>query len=224
MTLGDDGVMKDALAHVLWLGGSPRAGKTTIARLLAGKYNLKIYSLDWHYWREHQERLDPARHPVSQRMKHATSDEWWVAPTGDEVGDRAVALWNETFEFVVDDLRSLPRSRAILAEGPGAFPWAVAPLLSSPRQALFLVPTLSFRDAVQAGRQGADQFGANTSDPERARANHRAHDVALTARVVSACAGLGLRWVEVDGTRDLGAMLALVEEHFQPFLPTTLNV
>ena len=36
------------LGHVLWIGGGPQAGKTTLSRLLAGKWDLKIYNIDWH--------------------------------------------------------------------------------------------------------------------------------------------------------------------------------
>jgi uridine kinase len=39
----------EQLAYVLWIGGGPCAGKTTLSRLLAGKYDFRIYNLDWHY-------------------------------------------------------------------------------------------------------------------------------------------------------------------------------
>jgi adenylylsulfate kinase-like enzyme len=45
--------VRKRLSHVLWIGGGPCVGKTTLARLLAGKYDLKIYNLDWHAVREH---------------------------------------------------------------------------------------------------------------------------------------------------------------------------
>src|SRR5438552_79993 len=48
--------MRARLAHVLWIGGGPQAGKTTLSRLLAGKWDLKIYNLDWHAVRDHDRR------------------------------------------------------------------------------------------------------------------------------------------------------------------------
>jgi replication-associated recombination protein RarA len=36
------------MPNVLWLGGSPCAGKTTIARMLAEKYGLRLYHFDRH--------------------------------------------------------------------------------------------------------------------------------------------------------------------------------
>lgn len=213
------------LAHVLWLGGAPRCGKTTLARLLAGKYDLKIYNLDWHQVREHRARLDPARHPVSTWWESATTDERWVTPTIEALLSRSLATWTEMFELVLEDLLALPRSRQLLAEGPGAFPWCVAPLLSSPRQALWLVPTPEVRDQVARRRHGP-AMGAfdGSSDAERASRNLRERDLRLGRHITEQCVELGLTCVEMDGSRDLDANVALLEEHFRPHLPVTINV
>lgn len=50
--------------EVLWLGGGPDAGKSTVARLLTRRYRLGQYSLDKH-GRAHLEQLadaDPVRY------------------------------------------------------------------------------------------------------------------------------------------------------------------
>jgi hypothetical protein len=214
-----------ARAHVLWLGGAPRCGKTTLARLLAGKYDLKIYNLDWHQVREHRERLDPARHPVACRWDSVSMEDRWVRPGPDELFERAIAVWTEMFELVVQDLRALPESRPILAEGPGAFPWCVAPLLASTRAAIWLVPTPELRDAVALRRYGSAMGDfPGVSDPERAARNLRERDLRLSQRIGEKCVELGLTCVEMDGSHDVDASLALVEEHFRPHLPATLNV
>lgn len=209
------------LDHVLWLGGSPRGGKTTLSLLLAGTYDLKIYNLDWHHVREHRTRGGPAMRWWDER----TPDERWLAPREDELLARSVAAWEEGFALVLEDLRALPRSRPILAEGPGALPWRVAPLLSSPRQALWLVPTAEFRDEVARRRYGPAMGSfEGASDPARAARNMRARDLALGRRVRESCRDLGLTWVEVDGSRDVDASLSLLEEHFRPHLPAPANL
>jgi len=114
----------------------------------------------------------------------------------------------------------------VLAEGPGALPWSVAPLLTSPRQAIFLVPTPRFRDAVLARRlaESTGRAFADTSDPERASANLRARDLALAMRIAESCHALGLRYEEMNGSLDLDAAGALLEEHFRAYLPEVPNV
>ena len=46
----------------------------------------------------------------------------------------------------------------------------------------------------------------------------------MTERIVSSCRELGLRCEVMDGSRDLDANLALLEEQFASFLPAQPNV
>lgn len=214
--------LHESLSHVLWIGGGPQAGKTTLSRLLAGKWDLRIYNLDWHAVREHAERPTPeVRAFIALSM-----DGRWAGPTVEELTRRSILMWEQDFSRVIDDLLALPRSRTIIAEGPGAFPWCVAPLLRSPRQAIFLVPTDERRDVVAQRRWGNGQVERFPGIVDRARglANVRARDTIIDARITSACGDLGMRCEIVDGTRDLDASLTMLEAQFAPYLPPTPNV
>lgn len=214
--------VRDALSHVLWIGGGPQAGKTTLSRLLAGKYDLRIYNLDWHGAREHRTRLGPA----ALAFARLSMDERWARPDPTELVERSIAIWEEGFALVIEDLLALPRSRTIVAEGPGAFPWCVAPLLRWPTQALFMVPTRQRREEVAVRRWGPGQVKRfpGIVDREGALASLRERDVLIDERIAASCDALGLRCVNVDGTLDLDDSILLLEEHFRPHLPDTYNV
>jgi hypothetical protein len=102
----------------------------------------------------------------------------------------------------------------------------VAPLLSSPRQAIFLVPTRERRDIVASRRWGSGQRERFPGIVERERAlgNVGARDALLDARIMSSCAELGLRCERIDGSLDLDDSLALLEDQFREHLPATPNV
>jgi hypothetical protein len=214
--------LRERLSHVLWIGGGPQAGKTTLSRLLAGKWDLKIYNLDWHAVREHEL---PSR-PNVAAFRALSMDERWATPSVQHLVDRSIAIWQESFAFVLNDLLALPRSRTIVAEGPGAFPWCVAPVIGSPQQALFLVPTAERRNVVAARRWGSGQRERfpGIGERERALSKVSARDELLDARIASSCAELGLRCERVDGSCDLDASLELVEDQFRPYLPDVPNV
>jgi hypothetical protein len=198
--------LRDRLSHVLWIGGTPHSGKTTLSRLLAGKYDLKIYNLDWHL--DHVHRLLPGG--AAPGWDQLSMDERWLLPTPLELTERDLGAWTTRARLVIDDLLQLPKTRTIVAEGPGVLPWWTAPLLGSERQAIFLVATSSWRMAAYERRY--------RSDPTASR------DALLAHRIKRSCEELGLRWEAVDGSRDLDASLALVENHFGDLLPTRLNV
>jgi hypothetical protein len=198
-------------------------GKTTLARILAGKYDLKIYNLDWHHVREHRDR--PGGQPPG--WDELSMDDRWLRPTPAELAEREIASWTTRFALVIEDILALPTSRTIVAEGPSAFPWCVSTVVRSPRQAIFLLPTPGWRESVRARRHRdapGEHSSAMTSDPERARRNIEGRDGLMAARIAGSCDELGLRYVRVDGARDIDDSLTLLEKHFQPHLTAGLNV
>jgi len=206
---------RHALAHILWLGGTPCSGKTSVARRLAEAHGLPVYHHD-EQARAHEARADPARHPAFRAERALSLDERWVLRPVETMVATTLAAWAEQFALALEDLRALPDRAPILAEGPGLLPDCVAPLLSSPRQALWLVPTEAFKRATQPTRDRA--WMARTRDPERTYQNLIALDLALAREVAGRARALGLTVIEVDGTRPVAAMAARVAEHFAPVL------
>lgn len=216
--------VRQRLSHVLWIGGGPCVGKTTLARLLAGKYDLKIYNLDWHLVREHRSRMGAIPGAISDGWDDLSMDDRWLLPTPQVMAEREIASWTARFQLVVEDLLALPGGRAIVAEGPSAFPWSVAKMIASSHQAIFLLPTREFTAAVLSRRNRDGAGAAHTSEPEQARQNIHERNELMAARIRASCDELGLRYERIDGSRDIDDALGLFEEHFRPHLPSGLNV
>jgi broad-specificity NMP kinase len=113
------------LSHVLWIGGGPGSGKSSVARALAERFDLQRYSVDEH---------DAAHEP---RM-----------PTflADDTIDGFLTASRHRFRLILEDLAALPSSRAAVVEGVQLFPTSVAAVLRDPGHAVFLLPV--DRDAV----------------------------------------------------------------------------
>lgn len=207
-----------ALGHVLWIGGPPDCGKTTIADRLAERHGLQVYHFDRHEM-EHFGRVDPARHPAlyAAHPDRMTTEARWLGSPPEAMARETIACWTERFGMALDDLRAMPPAPPIVAEGPGLFPDCVRPFIADRRQAIWLVPSDEFKRAsvLRRGKPGARH---ETSDPERAQRNLIARDLAMGAYVRERAAALDLTQVEVDGSRDLDAVTALVEQHFGPWL------
>ncbi|HET7035741.1 MAG TPA: hypothetical protein VFI42_08695 [Thermomicrobiaceae bacterium] len=213
------------LGHVLWIGGPPDSGKTSIAGALAAAYGLRVYHFD-RQEPAHIRRADPARQPALTRLRvmletldeRAFAEALWLAQEPEEMARWTIASWSERCGMALDDLSELPPAPTIVAEGPGFFPECVAPLLDDPRQAVWLVPDEEFKRASVA-RRGKPGARVHTSDPERATRNLTARDLLLGQHVREQAQARGLTVLPVETRHDLAAVTALVAAHFAPWLP-----
>ena len=204
--------LQAALDHVLWIGGAPDAGKTTVARLLVERHGLQLYVLDA-AMQAHWARATPERQPELTAFQALTMDERWVLPTPQAMAQQILRIGAERFFLAVEDLLALPKRPRVLAEGPWLFPEFVAPLLSTPRQAIWLVPTGEFKRA-SAARRDKPTIRHQTSDPEGAHRNWLERDQLLDAHVRGQADALGLALMEVDGSKPPGEVAARLERHF----------
>jgi cytidylate kinase len=187
------------LAHVRWIGGGSGAGKTTIARRLAVAHGLRVQSSD-DTMRDHGRRTDGADLPYLRRFVAMDMDERWVTRTPQEMLDTFHWFRGELFDRIVEDLLAESPDRLMLVEGFRLLPELVAPLLADRAHAVWLLPTAELRAAAFAGRAGAQDFTARTSDPERARRNLLERNRMFTERLRADTERLGLRTIEVDPT------------------------
>ena len=209
--------LRQRLSHVLWIGGATDTGKSTIARNLAERHGLYVY----HYDKTdavHLQRL-AATDPEIREFNEASLDARWVDPEPEAMSQRELRSFSLRFPLVTDDLLALPEDKPIVAEGFGLLPELVQPVLSSPYQAVWLVPSESFkRDSMT--RRGKPSFAGSTRDPEKARSNLLARDMLLAGyyrRQVVAC---GYTLYEVDGSLSIEEMTHRVREHFARYMPT----
>lgn len=206
---------RNALAHVLWIGGATDSGKSTVARIIAGRHGLQVY----HYDRHDRPQLEQLAQtiPRYRAFLDASLDECWVDPTPEDLLQRAWQAFRDRFPLVLEDLLALSREPMIVAEGFGLVPELVDPILCDRRQAVWLVPTEAFKQSSMA-RRGKPSFRDQVSDPDRATRNVFVRDMLLAGRIRTQAQARGLAVYEVDGSRPAEEMAVVIERHFEPFL------
>ncbi|MER0242654.1 hypothetical protein AAHZ94_11600 [Streptomyces sp. HSW2009] len=207
-----------SLRRALWIGGAQWSGKTTVSELVAQKYGLTAYHYDYHDARGHQDRRIARRVALGEPVADPTPDQVWSDRAPAEMAAETLAGFPVRFEWALDDLRALFTGRPAIAEGWGLRPELVAPLLDSLRRMVVLVPTEEFRQHQVRTLPRAGTLNAPVSDPARAQANRLARDRLIADDAVRNARRLGIRVIEVDGTRDAAAVAAEVAEHFAPHL------
>jgi shikimate kinase len=191
--------MKDLrrdLPHVLWLGGSTCAGKTTVARLLAAEHGLRLYACD-DAFEEHRRRARPERHPGFCRIMDLSGPELCALPVDQQV-DGLTGFYQDQMEMIVEDLLQIPDGGPVLAEGSGLLPELVAPLLTDHGKALWMIATPEFRR--RRYRERAQRGSWVREAPEDVFRRWMERDDVLAARRSERASALGLAVLSVDGS------------------------
>mgnify|MGYP001825371936 CR=1 FL=1 len=210
-----DQELRQALSHVLWIGGATNTGKTAISQIIAERRGLQLYNDDRHDLPQ-MKRLAQAKSRYRAFLA-ASPDENWVRPEPADLLRFTLQAFQDRFPLVVEDLLALPGEPMLVAEGHGLTPELISPVLSSERQAIWLVPTEEFKWASMK-RRNKPSFRERTSDPERATENVFVRDMLLAERVKAQALSRGLRVVEIEGSRSADEMATLIERHFEPLL------
>lgn len=206
---------KKSLTHVLWIGGAPDAGKTTVAKALVEKYSLQFYSLDEHaeeHWRNHV-RNDPSSFGCA--LMSLSLDERWLQFPETQV-QNILRITEDDFPLVVNDLLSMSKATPILVEG-NLPPALVKPLLTTNQQAIWMTPTESFANASFFRRE-KHVAHQERSNPQQCRINHIIRDRLFAQYVKQDALKRHLTLLEIDGSHSRGEMTTIVERHFVPFL------
>jgi len=188
--------LRARLRHVRFIGGGSGGGKSTVARRLAAKHGLQLYLPE--QFSEYVAQTTPADAPLLHAFVAMDMDERWLNRSPHVMFNTFHGFQGERFDLVIEDLLALPRKPPILVEGFTLLPRLVAPLLSGPGQAVWLVPTPEFRRAAFDSRGSTWDIPRQTSDPERALVNLLARDRLFSDHVRREATVLDLPVIEVD--------------------------
>jgi hypothetical protein len=195
---------------VLWIGGPPCSGKTSIARSLAARNDLRVYQSDAHTW-EHHDAAVARGFPAAASWEEMTPDEHWLGEL-DAMVELSVAANEERCRLMIEDIEALPAAPLIVAEGTPLFPSFVDERLAGGDHGVWLLPTQEFQRARLEERPRT--MFERTSDPTRALENRVQRELRVGELIEDEARARGLHVLHVDETRDLAAVATAVQAIF----------
>jgi hypothetical protein len=186
-------------ADILWIGGGTGSGKTTVARALAARYGLRLFSID-DFWYAHEARLGEAR---------PSPDEQWLGCSPLEQAEQFVATARRRFALVLADLVALPLRPSIVVEGPQVRPEMLWPTAV----AVFLIGSPAFQRSTLV-RRGMPP----TADPAQAMANRVEKDRLYAEGLRRDAAAYRFPIIDVDGSYTPGQLVNGVQRLAAPIL------
>jgi shikimate kinase len=181
---------------VIWIGGGCGAGKSTLARRLAYRLDLRLYPVDA-YMYAHLARATPERHPIHVSMTQRDFAAAFVDPTVEERVQTFIDSSVERLDLVGEDLAALADGPTVIAEGPALLPDLVYPHLATPDHGVWLIPTPEFTartlDIRAEPRPTTDEAAI-----ERAHRLRLARDERLAELIRDGAHRLGLMTLDAD--------------------------
>jgi hypothetical protein len=144
------------------------------------------------------QHTSPEDAPLLHSFMSMSMDERWVLRTPQEMFRTFHAFHGEGFDLLLEEILALPTEPPVLAEGFNLLPRLIAPLLSKPERAVWLIPTPQFRRAAFDSRGSTWDIPNRTSDPPRALSNLLARDGIFTDEIHREASELGLPLISVD--------------------------
>lgn len=202
----------DRKEPIYWIGGSSCAGKSTFARQFAVKYGFTLYSCDDHF-EKHLQKTSGSIQPAMISMSGMTPNEiFYLRPVAEQL-QLYVNVFKEDFEFVIEDILSLP-DKPLVIEGNQLMPSLVQPYISHKNSAIWLISNEKLQTELYLKRTWIHSILNNTSNPAVAFDKWMKRDALFAAKIQKETQKFNLTSKEFYSVQDLENNVNLLENHF----------
>ena len=191
-------LLKGEKVMLYMIGGSPCSGKSTLASLLARKYDLLHIKLD-DLVDEMMSQASVDSRPICLLRQDRNPEQIWMR-NPEEMADEEWRFYEEIFPYVKSCLIK-NQDKALLVEGAGLLPHLIKSLEEPAVSYLCLTPTADFQKKHYKQREWVPYVLEGTSNPEQAFENWMQRDILFAQMVRKEAQKLGYPSLMTDGSR-----------------------
>lgn len=197
--------------NIFWIGGSPCAGKSSIAKLLAERHNLFVHHCD-DVSDARTEKMKSKALPVVSMLSElgkcarlAQSPQWQA--------DTEISFYKEQFDSVLEELTDLSDAGGIVAEGADLMPELLDQIHVPFKRAIWIIPTPEFQLEFYRARAWAHEYVKDCQSPTVAFDNWMQRDILFAQYIQKTATKMNGRVLVVDGKNTIVQNADLVERH-----------
>ncbi len=199
------------LEDVYFVGGSPCSGKSTIVEMISNKNDFYYFKVD--DFLEKYIKLAALDHkPICTKVSNMTSDEIWMRNPLIQ-SEEEFEIYNEMFEFIISDIKSIKTKKTVIAEG-AAFTPEFAKKYAL-KKYIAIIPTKDFQLFHYQKRPWINEILKDCQDKEKAFNNWMERDSIFANAVYKQCIDNCYDVIINDGRKTIDQMLKQVEEYFK---------
>ncbi|OKP84836.1 hypothetical protein A3844_18810 [Paenibacillus helianthi] len=201
---------------IYWIGGSSCAGKSTLAKMYAEKYELELYSCD-EYFDRHLQDVATSEYPAMHKVSTMSPNEAFYTREVQEQLSVYIQVFIEDFSFVIKDLAKR-KDKPVVVEGNQLLPSLVSAHLNEHHKAIWIIPTEQFQREQYSKREWIQGILQNTENPAVAFNKWMFRDALFSEFVQKSAFELQLNVLEVDGSNTLQENFRLIENLFSEII------
>lgn len=194
------------------IGGSPCAGKSTAAEILARKYDLFYYKVD--DLLDGYTRLGAlAGRPICGKWEEMNAEQIWMRDP-ELLCREEFLFYEEVFPYVWSELGRIACEKRVITEGAAYVPRLMKKAGLPCGQYLAVTPTEEFQVFHFRQREFVPYVLKGCRDPERAFLNWMDRDIRFAREVRRQCGEEGYVSIINDGTIGIDQMASRIADHF----------
>lgn len=200
------------MEKIYFIGGSPCAGKSTVAEIISKKYGMFYFAVD-KFLDGYTKKGAQKGYPICKKQMEMRAEEIWMRDPLLQCNEE-FQYYREVMEFIIDDLKQIRCENGIITEGAAYAPKIIGELRIPKSRYLSITPTREFQISHFRKRKFVPCVLDGCSDLEGAFQNWMGRDVLFAQEVRLQCEKEGYCSVVNDGSKTIEVMADLVTAHF----------
>lgn len=198
--------------EIYYIGGSPCAGKSTVAEILSKKYGLYYFKVD-DFLDGYIQAGAAKGYPSCKKIAGMDAEEIWMREPSLQCREE-FNIYREIFGYVEADLKKIRDGNAVITEGAAYFPELMRQSGIVSSRYISITPTEDFQVSHYRERAFVPMVLEGCSDKETAFHNWMERDILFAQEVQRQCRKENYNSVINDGSMGVEEISSLVAEHF----------